>query len=235
MKKFKITYLHHSGFICELENAILVFDYYMDTEGKLDRLLKTSNKPLYFFVSHFHADHFNPEISRYEEKAAGYFLHSDCTLPVKNTVRLHYLEPGEFTSVNEFQVKMYGSTDAGGSFWITHPNVTIFHAGDLNWWHWAGESDADNLMARDEYFKELGKLSGKQVDIAFFPVDARQAVAREWGVKAFLETVTVKTLLVPMHAFGHRWAPSYEFRWRFPDTPLWIPEKEGDIFEGEVK
>ena len=90
-------------------------------------------------------------------------------------------------------------------------------------------------MARDEYFKELGKLSGKQVDIAFFPVDARQAVAREWGVKAFLETVTVKTLLVPMHAFGCRWAPSYEFRWRFPDTPLWIPEKEGDIFEGEVK
>lgn len=40
MKKFKITYLHHSGFICELENAILVFDYYMDTEGKLDRLLQ---------------------------------------------------------------------------------------------------------------------------------------------------------------------------------------------------
>ena len=207
----------------------------MDPEGKLDEVLKKSDKPVYFFVSHFHADHFNSDISRYENQAAGYFLHSDCSLSLKNPLLLHYLNPGEFTSVNEFQVRMYGSTDAGGSFWIIHPEMTIFHAGDLNWWHWAGESDEENLLARDEYFKELQKLNKKKVDIAFFPVDARQAVAREWGVKAFLETVTVSTVLVSMHAFGSRWVPSYEFRWRFPDTPLWIPEKEGDVFEGVVK
>jgi len=46
---FKITYLHHSGFICELEDCILVFDYYMDPEGKLDDLCEVSSKPLYFF------------------------------------------------------------------------------------------------------------------------------------------------------------------------------------------
>lgn len=45
---FKITYLHHSGFICELEDCILVFDYYMDPEGKLDDLCEVSSKPLYF-------------------------------------------------------------------------------------------------------------------------------------------------------------------------------------------
>lgn len=73
------------------------------------------------------------------------------------------------------------------------------------------------------------------MDIVFFPVDARQAVAREWGVKAFLEKFDVSTVLVPMHAFGIRWSPSYEFRWRFPDIPLWIPKAEGDVYVGEVK
>lgn len=235
METFKITYLHHSGFICELEDCILVFDYYMDPEGKLDDLCKSSSKPLYFFVSHFHADHFNPDISRFESRAEGYFLHYDCAMTLKNRELLHYMEVGDFMTAERFQVKMFGSTDAGGSFLIKHPHVSVFHAGDLNWWHWAGEGDTDNLAARDGYFKELERIVGTSMDIVFFPVDARQAVAREWGVKAFLGKFNVGTILVPMHAFGSRWLPSYEFRWRFPDIPLWIPEVDGDVYIGEVR
>ena len=193
MGTFKITYLHHSGFICELEDCILVFDYYMDPEGKLDDLCEVSSKPLYFFVSHFHADHFNPEINRFESRAEGYFIHRDCTLTLRNHEMLHCMEVGDFMVTKYFRIKMFGSTDAGGSFLINHPKASVF------------------------------------------PVDARQAVAREWGVKAFLEKFDVSTALVPMHAFGIRWSPSYEFRWRFPDIPLWIPKAEGDVYVGEVK
>ena len=183
----------------------------MDPEGKLDDLCEVSSKPLYFFVSHFHADHFNPEINRFESRAEGYFIHRDCTLTLRNHEMLHCMEVGDFMVTKYFRIKMFGSTDAGGSFLINHPKASVFHAGDLNWWHWAGEGDSDNL------------------------VDARQAVAREWGVKAFLEKFDVSTALVPMHAFGIRWSPSYEFRWRFPDIPLWIPKAEGDVYVGEVK
>lgn len=218
-----------------MEDCICVFDYYMDPEGKLEELCESSTKPLYFFVSHFHADHFNPEISRFEHRAEAYFLHRDCVLSLKNRERLHYLEVGDFMATKHFQIKMFGSTDAGGSFLIHHPQASVFHAGDLNWWHWAGEGDADNLAARDGYFKELERITKTDMDIVFFPVDARQAVAREWGIKAFLEKINVKTLLVPMHAFGSRWSPSYEFRWRFPDVSLWIPEKEGDVYTGEMR
>jgi len=35
---------------------------------------------LYFFVSHFHGDHFNRRIAELENRAAGYVLHSDCRL-----------------------------------------------------------------------------------------------------------------------------------------------------------
>ena len=158
MGTFKITYLHHSGFICELEDCILVFDYYIDPEGKLDDLCEVSSKPLYFFVSHFHADHFNPEINRFESRAEGYFIHRDCTLTLRNHEMLHCMEVGDFMVTKYFRIKMFGSTDAGGSFLINHPKASVFHAGDLNWWHWAGEGDSDNLAARDEYFKELERI-----------------------------------------------------------------------------
>ena len=129
---FKITYLHHSGFICELEDCILVFDYYMDPEGKLDDLCEVSSKPLYFFVCHFHADHFNPEINRFESRAEGYFIHRDCTLTLRNHEMLHRMEVGDFMVTKYFRIKMFGSTDAGGSFLINHPKASVFHAGDLN-------------------------------------------------------------------------------------------------------
>ena len=106
------------------------------------------------------------------------------------------------------------------------------HAGDLNWWHWAGEPAADNLAARRDFFHELSRFSERQVDVAFFPVDARQQAAREWGVMAYLERVEPK-LLVAMHAFGKRWLPSYEFLWHYPEQKLWIPEKDGDVKEAE--
>lgn len=75
---------------------------------------------------------------------------------------MHLMDVGDSYSNEDFTVKMYGSTDAGGSFLIHCHGITIFHAGDLNWWHWAGDSDAANLDARNNYFAELEKLSGEK-------------------------------------------------------------------------
>lgn len=228
-----IGFLHHSGFMVELENMILVFDYFMDPEGLLDKTLASSKKPLYFFVSHVHGDHFNPAIANYAERTEAFVLHKDCHLPLSLRNKVIAMDCGDAENVGPLSVKMYGSTDTGGSWYIDHPSISLFHAGDLNWWHWAGESDAENEEARKMFDEELGKIAERKVDIAMFPVDARQEVAREWGVKKFLSHMAVQKLVVPMHAFGRRWNPSYEFRWTFPDTPLWIPRQDGDQWEGE--
>ena len=53
----KITYINHSGFLVETENCYYVFDYY---KGEMPRLDKS--KEVVDFCSHFHQDHFNPEI-----------------------------------------------------------------------------------------------------------------------------------------------------------------------------
>ena len=227
----RVTYLGHSGFLLEMEDALFLFDYYQGSLPEMD-----PEKTLFVFVSHVHYDHYNPDILklRRQRQNIWYLFSDDVPMPdeQKQVIRL---SPEEERRVNGIRVRTLPSTDEGVAFWIEYQGIVIYHAGDLNWWHWAGEGDSDNLAARDEYFKELERIPKTSMDIVFFPVDARQAVAREWGVKAFLEKFDVSTALVPMHAFGIRWSPSYEFRWRFPDIPLWIPKAEGDVYVGEVK
>lgn len=227
MKPVDLYFLHHSGFMLELETMILVFDYYLDPLKRLEDRLEKTDKPVYFFVSHVHGDHFNRAIRKFEKRASGYFLHRDCHLALADESLLHEMDVGETVNEGPLSVHMYGSTDAGGSYMVEAEGLTIFHAGDLNWWHWAGEGDSENRKARDWFFRELSCIKEKEVDIAMLPVDARQQAAREWGVKAYLSHFSAG-LLIPMHAFGQRWAPSYEFRWLFPKQQMWIPKEDGD-------
>lgn len=227
MKSVDLYFLHHSGFMLELETMILVFDYYLDPLKRVEDRLEKTDKPVYFFVSHVHGDHFNRAIRKFEKRASGYFLHRDCHLALADESLLHEMDVGETVNEGPLSVHMYGSTDAGGSYMVEAEGLTIFHAGDLNWWHWAGEGDSENREARDWFFRELSCINEKEVDIAMLPVDARQQAAREWGVKAYLSHFSAG-LLIPMHAFGQRWAPSYEFRWLFPKQQMWIPKEDGD-------
>ena len=54
----KVTYIQHSGFMVELEECVLVFDYY---KGLLPSVSK--DKKLYVFSSHHHHDHFEQSTS----------------------------------------------------------------------------------------------------------------------------------------------------------------------------
>ena len=53
----KITYINHSGFLIETRDCYYIFDYY---KGELPHLDK--EKEVIVFCSHFHEDHFNPQI-----------------------------------------------------------------------------------------------------------------------------------------------------------------------------
>ena len=147
MELMKITYLEHSGFMCETENNIVIFDYHQDPKAKVEEMIKQSQKKIYFFVSHNHWDHFNPHINQFENRVNRYIIHEDCDLILQNKNKIMRMKPGDKQYIDDIEVIMYDSTDVGGSFYVTVDNHTIFHAGDLNWWHWAGESDEENRMA----------------------------------------------------------------------------------------
>ena len=50
------------------------------------------------------------------------------------------------------------TTDEGVAFLVTCKDKRIYHAGDLNWWHWEEESIDYNRQMRKDYQREIRKL-----------------------------------------------------------------------------
>lgn len=153
---------------------------------------------------------------------------------VQQVFSFHSMAVGDTLESDHLIVTMFGSTDAGGSFLVDTGTHRIFHAGDLNWWHWSGDTPANIAEAKALKEKEFAPLLGVSVDIMMFPVDARLEVAREWGALDILSMMNTK-LFIPMHANGPIWVPSEEFRAAYPTQQCWIPREPGDMVVEEVK
>ena len=135
----QITFLNHSGFAVETDSKVLVFDYYKDPSGTVKAYSQVGRKPLWFFVSHWHEDHFNRSIGQFG--GAQYIVNEDVNLKDIPADRFHAMKLYETLSLGDTTVTQYGSTDEGGSFLVETDGLKIFHAGDLNWWHWLGDTD----------------------------------------------------------------------------------------------
>lgn len=229
----KLYFLHHSGFMLDDGCRCYIFDYYKDPKG-LVKSAFDQGRELWFFVSHVHFDHYNEAIKEFSSPKTRYIVHEDVHMGSGFTVTT--MVPGDkvvlpgLVGVDdpEVSIEMFGSTDCGGSFLVRVSGKTIFHAGDLNWWHWLGDSPDNLKEAKALAWTELGKLQGLQVDYAMFPVDNRLEEAMEWGLIEFLRRVTVNGLLVPMHLNGPVWQPSTYYGALFGQVPLWNVSSDGD-------
>ena len=189
----KVTYLSHSGFTVEDETAVYVFDYY---KGKLPET--EGEKPMYVFASHRHKDHFNPEIFEWEKDRPNiqYILSDDIEAdPSPNRL---FLPPEKKVKIGQIKVETLRSTDEGVAFLVTTKDKRIYHAGDLNWWHWKEESIDYNRNMRKNYQKEIKKLSRKKIDLAFVVLDPRQGGAACSGIDYFMRNVKAGHVF-PMH------------------------------------
>ncbi len=133
-------------------------------------------KTLFVFVSHVHYDHYNPDILklRRQRQNIWYLFSDDVPMPdeQKQVIRL---SPKEERRVNGIRVRTLPSTDEGVAFWIEYQGIVIYHAGDLNWWHWEGEPKSYNEQMRADYQKAIGELPDQPID--GFPRLVRQTIA----------------------------------------------------------
>ena len=212
----KVTYLYHSGYLVETESAILLFDYY---RGELPAL--PAHKPLLVFASHKHPDHFDFRIFDLKSHPGGvyYVFGSDIRLS-DNYLERKGVDPvvkeriHRLSSHRELELPLQGgeslkirtlkSTDEGVAFYVTVGNERIYHAGDLNWWHWEGEVESFNATQEKVYKEEMGSLQswlkeeGAVLDVAFVPLDPRLQDAYCYGMDLFLSCIPVKAVY-PMH------------------------------------
>lgn len=198
-----VTYLHHSGFSVETETKVLLFDYY--TEGGRKAYFDPAaygEKDIFVFVSHAHEDHYDRRILDWGKLPnVQYVLSSDVRTELEFQGKVLRVNPHESHEFGGIHIETLQSNDEGVAFLVKADGKTIYHAGDLNWWHWNGEPDDFNNDIERSYTTEISRLKGEQIDVAFVPADLRLQDKYFWAVNYFLKTVGAKVLF-PMHFWG---------------------------------
>lgn len=191
----KIIHSFHSGFIIKVKDRVLVFDC-LDTN--LSKHFSDKDN-VYVFISHGHSDHFERKIFDWERKNSRikYFLGYDIEMN-ESKENYYSMESYQSIDIEGLNIQSFGSTDRGISFLVTIDDIGIFHAGDLNWWHWENDSKDAQRKEAEDFKKEVNLLTDKKIDIAFVPVDPRLGEYYYLSAEYFAKIIEPK-LLVPMH------------------------------------
>lgn len=202
-----ITYYMHSGFSVAAGDTLAVFDYWRGEKDELPGEVRITPEFLagfakvFVFVSHEHADHFDPVIYEWRGQADNITYVVSDDMPIGTRGR-RMAPGGTLKLADDVTAQAFGSTDLGVSYLVDIGGVRVFHAGDLNFWHWREESSVREIEEADEAFRgAVAPIIGQPIDVAFFPVDPRQGQMFDAGANYFIMAVKPR-LLVPMHFWG---------------------------------
>lgn len=194
-----IKYIYHSGFLVELKDCVLIFDYYKGCLPDFDH-----QKPVFVFASHKHHDHYDPVIYTLRQSAPDvtYILSDDIRVSRHEDKQrdVVFMGPHEKKNIKMIKVETPLSTDEGVAFVVEAGGKAIYHAGDLNWWHWNGEGEEYNKAMEDNYRREIDRLKGRHFDAAFVPVDPRLEDKFYLGIDYFMRTADAD-VVCPMHCW----------------------------------
>lgn len=212
-----LIYIYHSCFAAVEDDCLIVYDYWRNPEGRLQGLLEEAErdeKSVYFIVSHFHEDHYNPIVAEWcaERKEEGWHL-----LPSYDTVKrrridkdlpLAILRFGDTHNTPHFTLRVYRSTDVGVSTVVTlRDGTTLFHAGDCNNWYFPSHNNegAERVKVTPDQMEKLYlsilrdiRADHPHIDHAMFPIDPRLGQEMLRGAQQLLHTIDIAHLH-PMH------------------------------------
>ena len=204
----KIWYLYHSGFAVQTAEHFLIFDYWKKSpqgkgleSGVIDPAALNEHDVI-VFASHAHGDHYNREILSWGRMIPKLRLILSDDIPKEPGALM--IGQGMQTSQNDFKLETLVSNDEGVAFVVDVDGLCIYHAGDLNWWHWEGEPDDYNEGMAASYKSQIALLRDKRIDLAFVPVDPRLEKQYAWGINHLMHTADVRHA-IPMHFWddGH--------------------------------
>lgn len=221
-QQMKLDYIYHSGFAIEAEGVTVIIDYYKDSSEEEynrgivhDHLLRKPGA-LYVLATHFHPDHFNREVLTWKTVRPDihYIFSKDIAKHGRASQdEATYIGKGDSYEDENILIRAFGSTDAGISFLIDLQGMRLFHAGDLNNWHWSEESTPQEVRkAEGDFLAEVKLLqqTAPRVDVAMFPVDNRMGKDYMRGAEQFVERIKT-TIFAPMH-FGEGYEGGNAFR-----------------------
>lgn len=234
-KMLKIIYHYHSGFSVQVGGTLLIFDYWegegrtLSQVGRITPQLLKAFEQVFVFISHPHPDHLDPVVYMWETEGVNitYVVSNDMPVGTRGK-RIAPLQQKQLTP--DISVKAYKSTDLGVAFLVTAYGMHIFHAGDLNLWHWRQESSLREIEAAENAFYEaIEPIKGEPIDVCMFPVDPRQGLMYDAGANHFILSMKPR-VFIPMH-WQDRPEVAIDFarRARTPQTEVLALTKPGVV------
>lgn len=211
----QVIFIHHSCFLVEVDNKVLIFDYFDGNRvngytfhGKIPTYEPDTS--IYMFASHSHTDHFDMDILRWADQYPNihYILSKDIRIS-PNFLKKHGIDPkvrdkvqfvtaGKTYEIDDLKVQTLNSTDVGVAFYVTTNGISIFHAGDLSDWKMEGAGDLINGRMKRSYQHEIRKLTDLPINVAFVPADPRLGEYQFNGLDFFLKNTDAEYVF-PMH------------------------------------
>ena len=190
----KITHIYHSGFVLELLETVLIFDWYKGELPSFDM-----SKKVIVFVTCGHADHYSPVIWELQNKCRRISYVLDCcTAPERKGDNILHVQPGRHYETLGVRVYALRSNEEGVAYVVSAEGCNFFHAGDLNVRNRKCASECDNAYSLKIYRSQLGKISGLYYDAAMVPLNPKLKENAPMAIREFLQTVRCGHLF-PMH------------------------------------
>ncbi|MDD4081112.1 MAG: hypothetical protein PHP02_06830 [Eubacteriales bacterium] len=206
-----VTYFYQSAFTVSLKKTLMVFSYRQTGLSQLAPEQQLSEKDfqgfnnILVFVSNNSLTHHDRK-AIYSWKSSfpiTYILSGDAKKDAPDLPNIRVCREGERFSVAQAKVSVFGSTDAGVSFMAEAEDMCVFHAGDLNLWHWREENTLREITRAEEtFYGKVAAIPKDKVDICFFPLDPNQGGLYDAGANHLIMAIRPRVFF-PMH-FGDR-------------------------------
>ena len=202
-----VTFFYQSGFTAAVGKTLLIFSYWQEhvpQELRLnDKDLRGFNN-IIVFVPRASIEHNDPAVWQISRGfPITYVAASEAGPSVKDQTGVRLVRQGESLKVSNVQITAYGSTDAGVSFMVKVAGIHIFHAGDLNLWHWREQNTLREITrSEEEFYRVVSSINEDRIDICMFPVDPNLGGFYDAGANHFIMAKKPR-LFFPMH-FGQR-------------------------------
>ncbi|MBQ7184363.1 MAG: MBL fold metallo-hydrolase [Clostridia bacterium] len=202
-----LTYFYHSGCTVRSNDTLLVFDYWRGQSDQLKFFGLTTDelkkyKQVIVFVSHDHPDHLDEVIYQWDKPGVDITYVISWDLPSR--MRGKRMHVGDRIQIGDAVITAYDSTDKGVSFYVEIDGCRIFHAGDLNLWHWREENSLHEItQAEKSFYAKMKDVEKLNIDLAMFPVDPRMGGFFDAGANYFIMSVKPR-LFIPIHWFDRK-------------------------------
>lgn len=209
----QVIFLHQNSFLVEVDQKVLIFDYFQGDRingyhfaGKIPTYRE--DVEMILFSSHANKDHFDPSVLKMAEDYPNirYVFSKDIKIKPKalkeqgidpkvrekitfvgpdKEIRMEALTASEQDALT---IRTFRALGQGVAFYVTVSGITLFHSGALGDGSMDHVGDLINGKNHREYRKQIRRLQGKPLNLAFVPMDPRLGTHQCESMDFFLKT-----------------------------------------------